>query len=97
MFAVMSTIRPWRECPFKPGMRYRIRQNFVALRDAFVAGEVLTFESDAWSRYDGITFYFFRQLERETLRVWDIDDDADIHAWLGLFEELSDKVAPTPQ
>jgi hypothetical protein len=50
----------------------------------------MTFDSDAWSRYDGITGYAFRQPGRETLRVWDIDDDADILVWRELFEELPD-------
>ena len=87
-------IRPWRECPFTRGRRYRVRQSFAALRDTFTAGDILTFDSDAWSRYHGITGYAFRQPGRETLRVWDIDDDADIQIWQQLFEELAD--TPTP-
>ncbi len=83
-------VRPWRECPFTRGRQYRVRQSFAALRDSFTAGDILTFDSDAWSRYDGITGYFFRQPCRERLRVWDIDDDADIQIWRELFEELSD-------
>ena len=65
-------IRPWRECPFTRGRRYRVRQSFRALRDSFTAGDVLTFDSDAWSGYDGITGYFFRESDRDTLRAWDI-------------------------
>jgi hypothetical protein len=87
-------IRPWRECPFIRGRRYRVRQSFAALRDFFTAGEILTFDSDAWSRYDGITGYFFRQSDLETRRVWDIYDDADILVWRELFEEIHDSVAP---
>jgi hypothetical protein len=87
-------IRPWRECPFTRDRRYRVRQTFTALRDCFTAGEVLTFDSDAWSRHDGITGYFFRQRDREALRVWDIDDDADMDIWKELFELLPDRVAP---
>lgn len=86
-------IRPWRECPFTRSRQYRVRQSFAALRDSFTVGEVMTFDSDAWSRYDGITGYFFRHSGRETLRVWDIDDDADIQIWRELFEELPDTVA----
>ena len=78
MSATPVEIRPWRECPFTRRRQYRVRQNFAALRDSFAAGDILTFDSDAWSRYDGITGYFFQQSDRETLRVWDIDDDADI-------------------
>lgn len=92
--AIMTTgpqeIRPWRECPFTVGRRYRVRSSFKALRDAFTAGDVLTYEADAWSRYDGITGYFFRQQGGGRLQVWDIDDDADISVWTDLFEELPD-------
>ena len=86
-------IRPWRDCPFTRGRRYRVRQSFVALRDSFTTADILTFDSDAWSRRDGITGYFFHQPGRETLRVWDIDDDADILVWRELFEELPDTFA----
>ena len=65
-------IRPWRECPFTRGKHYRVRKTFKALRDTFSAGEVMTFDSDAWSRYDEITGYFFRQPGRDHLRAWDI-------------------------
>lgn len=81
------------DCPFIVGKRYRVRHTFAALRDSFVADEVLLFDSFAWSRYDGITGYFFRQSERESLRVWDIADDEDILVWKDLFEELPDAVA----
>ena len=81
-------IRPWRECPFSRGRRYLVRKSFAALRDSFTAGDILTFDSDAWSRYHEITGYFFRQQGRDTLRVWDIKDDADILIWRELFEEL---------
>ncbi len=82
------------ECPFIIGKRYRVRSAFAALRDSFVAGEVLLFDSFAWSRYDGITGYFFQQPGCETVRIWDISDDADILVWKELFEELPDIVAP---
>lgn len=74
--------------PFTPGRQYRVRADFKALRDSFVAGEVLVFDSQAWSRYDGITGYFFRQDGFEGLRVWDIADEQDVAVWATLFEEL---------
>src|SRR5688572_2993903 len=83
-------MRPWRESPFIRGKCYRVRRSFSSLRDSFTAGEVLTFESHAWSRYDGITGYCFRQPGRDTLRVWDIDDETDILVWRELFEEVCD-------
>jgi len=83
-------IAAWRTSPFTLGRHYRVRKDFAALRDSFTAGDILTFDSEAWSRYDGITGYFFRQPARETLRVWDIEDDADIQIWTELFEEIRD-------
>lgn len=71
-----------------PGGHYRVRKDFKALRDQFQQGEELVFESQAWSRYDGITGYFFQQAGRAGLRIWDIDDDADLAVWQELFEEL---------
>jgi hypothetical protein len=84
---VVALTQTMRECPFKLGRQYRVRKSFNALRDSFSAGEVLTFERDARSRYDGITGYFFRRAGTDTLRVWDIDDEADIIVWKDLFEE----------
>ncbi len=84
--------RPWRECPFIRGRRYRVRKSFEALRDSFLADEILTFDSDAWSRSDGITAYLFQQTGQEKLRVWDIDDDANILIWRELFDELPNAI-----
>ena len=84
-------IRPWRKCPFVPGKAYRIRRGFAALRDTFVTGEIITYESEAWSRYDGKTSYFFSQIGQQSLRVWDTDDDDDKGNWMELFEQLPDR------
>jgi hypothetical protein len=72
MSSTFTAIPISSDCPFTVGQHYRVRHTFAALRDSFVADEVLLFDSYAWSRYDGITGYFFRQPERESLRVWDI-------------------------
>ncbi|WP_367872560.1 hypothetical protein [Luteolibacter sp. Populi] len=86
-----NEIPPWRECPFTPGRSYRVLKDFTALRDSFKAGQVLTYSSDAWSRYDGITGYFFVERGAGLSRVWDIDDGDDIGIWKELFEELPDR------
>ncbi|WP_143525750.1 hypothetical protein [Rhodanobacter sp. C05] len=80
-------IRPWRECPFAVDSFYVVLKSFTALRDKFVEGEILQFEKDAWSRYDGITGYFFRQKSSIFTRVWDIGDGDDIEQWRELFVE----------
>ena len=88
MSTAPKPIPPWRVGPFKIGARYRVRRDFKALRDSFKAGEVLTYHSDAWSRYDGIAGYFFQQTGKERLRTWDIDDGEDLEIWRELFEQL---------
>jgi len=70
------------------GHRYRVRRDFKALRDSFVAGEEMTFDSDAYSRYDSYTGYFFSQPGAAQLRSWDIHDGDDLEVWRDLFEEI---------
>ena len=81
-------IRPWRPSPFVVGHRYRVRRGFKALRDSFAAGEEMTFDSDAYSRYDSYTGYFFSQPGAAQLRSWDIHDGDDLEVWRDLFEEI---------
>ena len=81
-------IRPWRPSPFLAGHRYPVRRDFKALRDSFVAGEEMTFDSDAYSRYDSYTGYFFSQPGVAQLRSWDIHDGDDLEVWRDFFEEI---------
>jgi hypothetical protein len=81
-------IRPWRKSPFEVGHQYRVRSDFKALRDNFRAGEMLTFERDAYSHYHGYTGYFFSQTGTEQIRVWDIHDGENLSCWRELFEEV---------
>lgn len=81
-------VRSWRHCPFTVGRSYRVRHDFVAFRDSFKAGEILIFDSDAWSGYHGMLGYFFKQEGRSDLRSWDIPDNEDVGIWTQFFEEL---------
>lgn len=80
--------RPWRTSPFVVGHCYRVLRDFTALRDQFQAGEILTFHSVAYSRYDSYTGYFFTQSGAPHLRAWDIHDDEDIAIWQTLLMEV---------
>jgi len=82
-------IRPPRQSPFVAGRRYRVRRAFKALRDTFAAGEELTYDSDAYILYDGLTGYFFSQPGTARRRSWDISDRDDLEIWRELFEEIS--------
>jgi hypothetical protein len=80
---------PPRRSPFVVGHHYRVRRDFKALRDSFVAGEELVYKRDAHSWYDGYTGYFFSQAGTAQSRVWDISDyDDDLEVWKDLFEEI---------
>ena len=83
-----SEFRSWRQPPFVVGRLYRVRRDFKALRGSFVAGEELTYDRDAHSRYDGYTGYFFTQAGTAQLRCWDIAEDDDLEVWRELFEEI---------
>jgi hypothetical protein len=81
-------IRPWRQSPFVVGKSYRVCKDFKCLRDSFRAGEVLIYDSDAYSRYDSYTGYFFSQPGAKQLRAWDLHDDEQLEIWRDLFEEI---------
>lgn len=81
-------IRPWRRSPFIVGQRYRVRQDFEAMRDRFRKDEVLTYERDAYSRHDGSTAYCFSQPDSKVWRTWDVPDDDDLETWRERFEEV---------
>ena len=78
----------WRESPFIVGRQYRALKNFQALRDTFLVGETLTFVSSAYSRYDGMTGYFFSD-DAGRVRAWDINDEADLESYRDLFAEFT--------
>jgi hypothetical protein len=60
---------------FEIGGEYRIRTSFQAMRDTFTQDERIVYCSSAWSRYDGITGYFFYNPSTGTLRLWDVFDE----------------------
>jgi hypothetical protein len=83
----------WRPCPFRAGVSYRILHDFrssdglIGGNGASVsAGQILVFEFESWSRYDGATFYLFRNVSGE-ICVWNLGDEEDIDKWRQFFDE----------
>lgn len=72
---------------FQVGRKYRVRSSFSAMRDNFREGEILRYTGSAYSRYDGITGYFFVD-QNEGARAWDVRDDDSVAAWPQFFEAL---------
>ncbi|MEZ4269437.1 MAG: ankyrin repeat domain-containing protein [Myxococcota bacterium] len=61
--------------PFAFGVTLRVRADLDAMRDRFSRGELLVCWQIAWSRYDGVTGYFFRQAEApDVVRSYDVSD-----------------------
>lgn len=73
--------------PFEVGRSYRVRKPFAAMRDEFCEGEVLKYTGSAYSRYDGITGYFFVD-GKAAGRSWDVRDEDSIDVAADLFEAL---------
>jgi hypothetical membrane protein len=74
------------EGKFEPKGRYRVVRTYRNPVDNFEAGEELVFESQASSRYDGATAYFFRDARGRSRRFEVYDSDA-APAW-DLFERI---------
>jgi hypothetical protein len=74
----------WRASPFTRGRKYRVLESFQALRDAFAKDEVLTYESEGYSLYDGMAGYFFRDSSNK-IRTFDVSDEVKDH--IGLARE----------
>jgi len=75
--------------PFEYGAVYRVRTDFEAPRDRFVAGDVLMYWCFGKSVYDGMQGYFFRQGDSERVRSWDISLGGDPSGWVQHFELVS--------
>jgi hypothetical protein len=63
-------------------------KTFTPMRGSFEEGDVLTFDKDTYSRYDGMTGYFFQD-GAGVGRVWDVRDEDAIESWKNLFEEVT--------
>lgn len=67
----MST---WRSHRFKIGKNYGVVNHLRTPTSEFAAGEILTFESEAYSAYDSSTAFNFRAADG-TLKTWFLHDD----------------------
>ena len=76
------------EDPFEVGAIYRVREGFEAMRDRFAAGEELVFAYSAYSHYDGVRGFFFRQLPGGAFRSWDTSGSGE--QWREHFERIGD-------
>lgn len=80
-------MKAWRKCSFKKGEKYKVNEHTHSLRDRFRKGEVLIFQTDIYSRYDGMTGYVFVD-EWGTQKVFDITDDEDFETANKLFTQI---------
>ncbi|HTI69378.1 MAG TPA: hypothetical protein VMF06_05405 [Candidatus Limnocylindria bacterium] len=78
----------FRESPFIPGHVYRVKVSFQSASYAFVAGELLTFDQEKYSRYDESSVFSFRDSTGLVIKEWWLSDDSPIEVWRQYFEEL---------
>jgi hypothetical protein len=68
----------WRKHLFEVGRRYRVLESFKSATSAFVAGEILVFQSAEYSRYDSNTGFIFKTENGETKAVGLSDSAEDM-------------------
>ena len=82
-------IRSWISgCPFKKGHEYRIKRDFVSLRDSFKKNEIVVFNYCAHSTYDGYHGFFFDVPNSGRLLTWDLPYNEDIEIWKDYFKAV---------
>jgi hypothetical protein len=83
--------KTWRKHPFVIGKSYRVLSDFQSAGWTFSLGEVLRYAGNAYSRYDGVTGFFFHDASGNVRSVTLADDFSDLEGtmYLGdLFEVL---------
>lgn len=75
-----------RKYPFEKGAKYCVRQSFGSL-DKFSKGEVLVYEGSAYSPYDGMSGFDFRDSDGD-LRRWDMHDTEPLDLIQERFEKI---------
>jgi hypothetical protein len=73
---------------FRSGCEYSVKTTFEALRSSFAQGEVLIFTSDAYSRYDSCTGFFFYDPLTGEVKAWDVHDSERPEEMAPLYFEL---------
>jgi|GEM_PF-7127000 len=73
--------------PFIPEGRYRVRQSFSTSSGPFYEDEILTYKRQAYSHYDGITFFMFEDSSGR-VRSWEVSDREATDERESLVEEL---------
>ncbi len=79
---------PVRRTLFAVGARYRALQDYsvaTSVRSQFGSGDILTFKSVSYSRYDGMHAYIF-QASDGTDKDWLLHDTQPIDTWKTFFE-----------
>ncbi len=77
----------WRKCPFHRSEKYRVKKD-VTRAFELNAGDILTYEDEAWSRIDGATVYFFSRVSDRLTFQWWLSDDDPLESWQQVFEKV---------
>lgn len=77
------------ECPFKSGVRYRVRANISELGHSFSAGEFVIFTRWAYDAHNGVSRFWFNKEGTDKMDVWHVwDNEASAsEQWRTYFEK----------
>jgi hypothetical protein len=76
----------WIKCPFVKGQKYRVEIQFSKFSQNFEEGVVLEFLEEAYSRYDNLTIFAFKEISTEKTISLEITDSEKIEEWFRHFE-----------
>jgi hypothetical protein len=75
--------------PFKKGGIYIIKESYLELGHSFEKGQTVTFVERTYDPHSGVSRYWFKLSEDESLNAWHVwdDDEPRIDTWRKIFEE----------
>jgi hypothetical protein len=79
-----------RTCPFESGKQYLVLKDIEFLNHRFIRGSTVSFQTDAYDAHQGVTRYWFKNVDSDETNIWHVfDDDPDLsETWQQFFKPL---------
>jgi len=76
--------------PFREGYGYKVRRDYLFLNHKFTTGDRVTFSGFAYAPKEGVTRFWFKNLESGETNAWHVfDGEESAKSWADFFEEIS--------
>jgi len=76
---------------FNIDTHYRVKKSFMSWQSTFIAGEVLDFVRDYYSRYDSSFVFQFKSRSDGQEKFWHLHEDDPKDTWKQYFEPIEFK------